>query len=325
MKKIFSLTLGLLLTICWANAQTVSQEIEFKTGRAAGNFAEKKMKKAPKKLYINRFNVNFQLIYIDSEQTREGVYHGATSSTLTVGFEGVPQADLQAITDELYSNYITKMEAAGYEILTADDASGIKEFEEYTRMSGGKMSEVQKLGYGTITPTGFDYYVKRLGKDGKEKGIDKSHKVSQQLGAVVVNVDLDVPFMVESESGASKLATGIVGGVSKVVASPYLRVDQSSNIKYHFEAQSYLNIPLKKNINISGVFKDEKFKAVAGAEANSSYSMGYHTIVVSNDVDAKTVQVAECDANKYIAGVKEAATLYLDKSTDSFLGYAAGK
>ena len=326
MKK-FSLSLVFIFLMGFFGfAQQVTGDLEFKEGRAAGNYAEKKFSKSDKKLFIKRFNVNFQLIYVDAEQTREGVYHGSTSSSITVGFEGVTEQDLQAITDKLYNDYVAKMQAAGYQIVTAAEAAGIKEHSEYVAQKGGGISKAQLPGYATCTPTGYEYFVKKVTASGKEKGafVDKSNKISGQLGAVVVNVDLNIPFMTDGESGASKLATGVVGGVSKVVAKPNLRLDQTgTNMNYVDAGQGCnMNIPMKGNLQINGVFEDEKFKSIAGAKSNSSYSMGYATIVVSEKVDVSNIQVAKCDPAKYIKGVQDATSMYMDGASDVFLGWA---
>ncbi len=319
--------IALFIALIGVDAQEVSKIVEFKDGRTSGSYAEAKFKKAPKKIFINQFNINYQLIYVDSEQTSEGVYKGATSSSISVGFEGVEETDFQGITDGLYNNYISQLKAGGFTVLSAEEASGIKEFAEYTKQNGGGISKAQYPGYGTSTPNGYSYFVKKISETGKEKAtfMDKRLKIAKQLGAVVVNINMKIPFMYDSESGASKLATGIVGGVSKVVASPYLRIDLDETKASYVNIDCTLNLPMKDDIQISGVFKDEKFKSIAGAKLNSSYSMGYATMVVSEDVDVSNIQVAQGDPAKYIEGVKNAASLYMNKSTQVFLDKAAGK
>ncbi len=310
-------------------AQNVDENVEFITGRSSGSVNEKKMKKAPKRVYIKEFSVSYQLIYMDQDQTREGVYHGSTKSSLTVGFEDVKLEDLQANTDALYKNFVDKLTASGFELVSADEAAQTKLLEGYTKVEGGQISRAQAYGYAYTTPNGYDYLVKKINSDGKQKAnvFLNPGKLSNQLDeAVVVSVVMNIPFMIEAESTGSKLLKDAVGGVSKVVAKPYLRIASgSSAITYNYGYEAGLNHKLDKNINIEGVFEDEKFKASAAAKQNSSYKMGYHTMVVSEKATAENIQVAKCDADKYVKGVTKATSLYLNKSVDDFLMYANDK
>ncbi len=148
-------------------------------------------------------------------------------------------------------------------------------------------------------------------------------KIVMQIGkdAIVVDFKVTVPFMADSESGASKLATGAVGGVSKVVASPYLRISQpvgQTNVGYS-SMDGALNTPLKGDVVIKGVFEDKKFKSSASAQQNTSYNMGHFTKVVSENVSNSNIQVAECDPDKYIKGVTEAINYFMEESTQFFI------
>ncbi len=134
-------------------AQEVTKNIEFKTGRAAGNTTEKKVNKKARKIFINSFRVDYQLVYVDQEQTREGVYHGATSASLTVGFNGVEIEDFQKMTDDLYVKYTDMLKAEGYTFMTADDASSYKVFKDWERVKGPIASQAEKVGYLSTIPS----------------------------------------------------------------------------------------------------------------------------------------------------------------------------
>jgi len=315
----------------FVNAQNVLNDIDFKTGRGAGNFGESKLKKVSKKIFINQFFINYQLVYMDSEQTSEGVYHGSTKSSITVGFEGITENDLQTNTDKIYSEYITKLKNDGFEIITADEAKDIKLLQDYKMVKGGELKRAQKLGYGTTAPTDHSYFIKSITKKGKEKMsfLDKKSKISSQLGdVIVVNVVITIPFMADGESTGSKLLTGAVGGISKNVAMPFLRISSDpryTNTSYAWTDKTVVHMPLKDEIVIADVFEKEKFKAIAGAKANTSYDMGIHRIVVSEDVTTTNVQIAKCDIEKYKKGIYEASSLFIDKSTDNFLDLVNGK
>ncbi|MCR9252885.1 MAG: hypothetical protein NXI20_20850 [bacterium] len=314
MKSIHTL-ICIILSISFCVAQEVSEVPEFKTGRAAGNSLEKKMKKSPKKILINTFRVNYQILFTDWEGTRAGVYTGKTSAELTVAFNGMEEADYQKITDDLYANYLSYLDGEGYEVISSDVLANSKAVKNFSSTSGGSPSYELIDGYISTTPTGFTYYSKDNGKAplaGKMKG----------CGAVVADITLNIPFIVDSESGASKLATKAVGGVSKIVVSPSLRIESNSTIRFTDpEVLAVIISKMKDPMMINGVFKDAKFKASAAAQTNTAYRMGHVVNVYSTDVNTSKMQVAECDPEKYKAGVLEAMRKLTESATNHFIHY----
>ncbi len=309
----------LLFTLCLgafnAEAQEVGPISEFKSGRSAGNALEKKLKKSPKKIFINSFTVNYQILYTDWEGTRAGVYTGKTSAELSVAFEGMEEADFQKLTDDLYANYLSHVKSLGYDVISPEGISGHKALKKYSLHKGGTASYSAKDGYITTTPSDAKFYL-----DDKSKG-----QYGARLGgidAVTVDVSLDVPFMEDSESGASKLATKAVGGVSKVVASPNLQVSDQSKIMFVDPAVlAVVNAAMTDPVTISGVFKDEKFKASSAAQTNTSYNLGHVTRVYSTDVNTSKIQVATGDVEKYKKGVAEAMKKLTEAANNHFVTF----
>lgn len=313
-----SLKLLLLILMCMTvqlSAQQVVNTPELKTGRAAGGSVESKFKKSPKKIMINAFRVNYQILYTDWEGTRAGVYSGATSAELSVGFEGMEEADFQQLTDQLYADYLADLKSKGYEIVTMDVLSGHKAVNKHNLMTGGTADYNRKDGFISTTPTGMQFYSNDKGRPplaGKMKGVE----------AVVIDVKINVPFIVDAESGASKLATSAVGGVSKIVVKPALRISPYSKVTFVDPAfLAVTNAVMKKALGISGVFQDEKFKASAAAQSNTSYDMGHITRVYSTDVNTSKIQVAKCDPEKYKTGVAEGMMIYLRAANDRFISF----
>lgn len=311
LKIIITTCVGLLFSSLFA--QTIDQEIEFKTGRAAGNFAEKKMSKAANQIFINQFTVHFQMLFFDAESTRAGVNYGTTSASLSVGFEGIDESDLQKLTDQIYQDYVNMMKSNGYEIISADDLSGNKsvakgEMIAYTRPDYEKIS-----GYVSCMPTGFKSFYK--------KGKPLLSALIKHDG-LTADVSIEVPFIVDAESGASKLATSAVGGVSKIVVKPILRIGGGSVYSYNWSGGSYVTLPMKSDLIVKGVFEDEKFKAAAGAVSNSSSTIGATTFTKSWNVDESKVQTAKCDPEKYKKGVVDGSNKFLSEATSLFMEYA---
>lgn len=320
-------------------AQTVNGEVEIKSGRAAGNTAEKKLKKASKRVFINEFRVFYQVVYFDSDYARAGYdgggasgHRGAASASLSVALNGVDEDALIENTTKLYNEYVDKLKKQGYDIVSIDEAAKTSPFEEYEKLEGGKLNTAQVPGYLMSTPKGFSYMIKKVTASGKEKKkfFPQDHKVSFELGeAIVANVNLYIPFMVESESGGSKMLKGAVGGVAKVVASPYFRLEATNtNSSYQFASnkfgpEAYAAMPMKKDLNINGVFDEKlKFKSTAKAENNQAYDSGAWTIVIpADDVKTSKVQFLDCDSKMYIDGTYKACSKYLDATLSQFKEY----
>ena len=315
MKPLNTLAFGLL----FIGTQTLGQEVvntpEFKTGRSSGSSMEKKLKKAPKKILLNSFRVSYQILYTDWEATRAGVNIGETSAQLTVGFEGMEEADFQKLTDEAYNSFVSMMTDNGYEILNSSVLEGDKSTKKLSPYIGGEANYGYMDGYITTFPTGFNYY-------SNDKNKLPLAGYMRKLDAIVIDVNLKIPFMSDSESGASKLASKAVGGISKVVASPALRIEDGYTIDYQYpQAASVLRHPLKNSVGISGVFEQEKFKATSTAQTNTSYNIGHITRVYSTDVNTAKIQVAKGDPEKYKKGVSDAMNLLITTSWKDFQSY----
>jgi len=330
MKKISTLWFALLSCLATMGQFVQIEPIEFKDGRAAGNSMEAKMKDAPKKIFINRFRVFYELVYVDTETAQAGVNRGASSVALTVGFVGVDEKMLIENTDRIYAEFLEMIIGNGYEIVKAEAAKDLKAYKDWTMLEGGKINNAQYPGVAMVYPSGFQYYAKEVLPSGKEKMsfFDPSGFASNQLGKIpVVNVDITVKFMTDSESGASKAASSALGGLAKVVATPYFRIsadDTKSTFNWAAQA-SVINTPMKSDLVINGVFKYEKFKAAKAAQLNTTYDVGIHQYVISDDVNTSSLQMATCDINAYKQGLYDATSKYVSESTEIFLNFARGK
>ena len=329
MKKI-NLVFAFLLLVAGVYAQSVTSDpIKFKTGRSAGNSTESKMKNAPKEILINRFRIFYELVYVDAETAQAGVNRGAASASLTVGFEGVDDKLLIGNTNRVFEEFKTQLGAAGYKIVNNEDAKDVKAYKGWTMVKGGQINSAQVQGMAMVSPEGFNYFVKEVLPSGKEKTsfFDPSAFVSNQMGKIpVVNVDIYVLFMTDSESGASKLATKAVGGVAKVVASPYLRVSaEGTKSSFNSMGNAVIFTPMEDDIVIGGVFEDQKFKASVAARTNTVYENVIYRSVLSEDVKITDLQMAKCDIEAYKKGVYMATSKYIKESTQLFLDFANGK
>ena len=56
------------------------------------------------------------------EEPLEEVFRGDATARLALAIKGIEESDLQEMTDKLYSDYVAKLEGAGFEIISPDEA-----------------------------------------------------------------------------------------------------------------------------------------------------------------------------------------------------------
>ena len=348
MKKliILSLTLFICATV---NAQEIGK-IETKN---ESSYGMKKFNDAPKKIFIQHFFINYQILFDQIEIAKGGreVGGGARSDAkaqLVLGVQGIDDIDLQEMTDKLFEEYKSKLEAAGFTIVTASEVANEKPFEGWQLLEGGTPSKAQFPGFVSTAPTSFEYLVKKINKKGKKKStknmFDNGMSTSNDLGGIIVaRVNISIPFIKDAESQASKALTKSFGGVAKIVVRPELSVikyvavtskgafgekteivNTSSLFAYKkgLKYQATLNVIPKKVIEIKGVFEDKKYKAIESA-SQDLWGSSYGAVTVFNVTDQVLLkmQAVPCDKEKYVNGVLGASSGYLNKSLNEFLKY----
>ncbi|MGE0589607.1 MAG: hypothetical protein AB7O48_13610 [Cyclobacteriaceae bacterium] len=341
MKKLLTMFLALLL----AGAIHAQGPVEIKDVSGSG---QKKFKKSPKRIYIAQFRVNYQLLYSQVEKeeggrTLGGGYRGDAKAGLTMAVQGIEASDLIEITDRIYNDYLTSFKNEGYEIVSIEEASKAKSFEDWERKIGGTLNEAQYPGYITSVPTGFEYFVKKTKDSGREKSsfVDNSLKISGDMNVTVVKINIVVPFVEDAESGASKALGKAVGGLAKVVLRPYLRIEKDpvgtagtfstdaaltqATYAYKESAGSmgatYLR--LKSNLDIPGIFEDKKYKAVESADTDLwGTQVGALTLFNVSDKYLAKTQPLPVDAQKYKQAVSLAASAYLKATREEYLSNA---
>lgn len=337
MNRIKYLSLAVMFLLAFSGQGQSVGEIEMKGGgRSSGGFAEKKLKKAPKQVYIAEFRINYQLLYTDQESTQAtstmgGGYRGGSSASLSVGVQSVKPSDLIELTDKMYADYVAGLKKQGYSIISPDEAGKTAAYEGWERVKGGTLSQAQVLGFTTVSPTDYEYFVKRTTAKGKEKSsfTDNSHKLSFEMdNALIVKVNLTIPFMEDAESQGSKALTKAIGGVSKVVAAPDFKISEKSQASYiyatnKFGPEAVALSKLDKELKIEGVFEDKKYKAVSSASSDQNWSNSAFVTVYDNATSF--VQVAACDASKYKTGVLTAGGKFLSASLGQLQEYSGGK
>lgn len=355
-------TLSLLIAFGFCGSGLLAQNPDLeKAFNDKGGYKEKAFAKAPKRAFIKEFAVYFQVLASAEDRSDGGGYRstvvGATKTTLGIGLTGPSLAQLHAITDGLYAEYVKELTDNGFTLVSADEAAATGSLSDWTRFEGGgQPSEAQLGGYLAFTPKGQDFFFRRQTASGKTKGsflIDNAHRVSDDLDdAVVISVSLVVPF-VELEAGTSiklaqmgskikatvdlKLANNAVeqqtnnrGGLLNAVVKPdqvATYANYTSGKSIGESADAMLLTGLKKPVAIPGVAEKKKIVErtsadVSNAYQSNEYNLAGQLMVRVDDRDTKTSHVVEVDGAAYERQVSATLKGFLDMSMAEFLAVA---
>jgi len=313
-----------LLSVSIPNFGQNVGKMDYKTD----GFTQKKFNHPEKKIFIQHFSVNYQTIMVSYAKARGGNSFGGAVAGLALGLDGVSDEQLQKMTDKYYNDFVSRLESAGFTILSADEVQKNDHFAGWERTAGGTpMQDAVATGYLKTLPTDF------IELDGGAGAFNLAGQPeSNKLGGIIVaRVNLTVPFA-ESQS----IEGGPVGGVAKITAKADLRLSPMESIpqqgdfkkpvllaseitfayKESLKWQALFKGKLKKAIEIESVLdEDKKYKATSVSTSGSGFSARYSTAYSEN------VDMVACDATKYENGVNEAVTQYLSTSLDEFLGF----
>ncbi|QNM84666.1 hypothetical protein H9W90_10705 [Polaribacter pectinis] len=263
----------ILIAIFFISFSALSQNIEDLKIKTKF-YGAKKMKKDPKKIYINSFNVNFEIYKeaIDFKAGGNGGRIGGNTSNATasaaVGLGGINADKMQEKTNLIYQNYINRLKSEGFEIINSDEASKTKVFEGWEKASGPQVVE-NLSGIITIVPANYTSFYKRKTDKGEIKkgflgGIGLQAKLSKELGdAIIADVNLFVMF---SENGSDWMK----GRAAKVKIKTNLRLINNYAV----------TIPQKfkeKKTTLGKLFGSVKIKGAVDtypASSNVTFSQG---------------------------------------------------
>lgn len=323
MKKILFTAFTLVMVVVIASAQSVGK-MDFK----AEGFTQKKFNNAEKRIFIQQFNVNYQTVMVSYAKAGRGSKHGTAQAGLALGLGGVSEAQLQQMTNRYYEEFVSKLEGAGFSIMTADEVKEFEHFSDWEKIEGGtpKM-DASATGYLTTLPSNFTALNGGAGAFNLG-GQPESKKLG---GAIVVRVNITVPFAESQETNG-----GLVGGVAKIVAKNDLRLSPQESIpvqgdfkkpkilvtnvtfgyKESLKWQAMYTGKLKKPVEIEDILDEKKkYKATSVATTGSGFTGRY------SEAYAENQQLVECDPEKYEKGVDEAINGYLKATLDGFLKY----
>ncbi|HYF69428.1 MAG TPA: hypothetical protein VD884_14890 [Ohtaekwangia sp.] len=346
MKKVLSFTLFFVLISAGIMAQTLG---EFKPKDSS--YGLKKINNT-NKIFIAGFDVNYQ-VYNEKEEFKQGGsmlgggMKGDAKTAISVGLEGLDEKTVQEITDQLYEEYVTKLKAKGLTIISADEAAKTEAYEGFTKVKGGKVSMAQLPGVMATAPSSFEYFIKKVDKDGKEKkggflGNDASKypKLSKDLGdAIIGNVEITVLFVQDQNAFQGNGAKLKVKTNLRIISTEAIVMTLDAKVKfkgqnsvttvtsnvgfYHGKmgagaTSAYIGT-LGKPIAIDGVIEDTKLTSYASGGMTAGTPTIYGTFYSVRNGNTKNAKIINVDPVKYKEGVLAGASKFLGYHTDAFL------
>ena len=315
-----------------------------------GSYAIKKISESPRKVYIETFKVNYQLFATQEESEMGGrVFGGGVRGDvkvkLSVGLDGLEEKALIEATDNIYKEFVERLEKEGYEIIPFENVVGLKEYEGWERVKGGVPSRSQFKGYISVTPTGVDYFVKKVTDGGKEKGtfMDNGFRVSKELDeALVIKASITIPFAKDAESSGSKMLGKLSKGSVNVAIGTGM---QMSSISMNTTTASVVDSGvtgvavfrggkkfqdnstgiwiLKENVEIGGTMEEKIFKE--GAVANRDVfgtDQYFYQLFSADDINIEKMNKVKVDMPAYQKGVELASKKFLNLVIDEIMKYA---
>ncbi|MBX2915794.1 MAG: hypothetical protein KF856_11050 [Cyclobacteriaceae bacterium] len=321
MKNVLAL-IALLLSL-HAQAQLTEDDVV-----GHGSFKAKSFKNAPKRIFINSFNVYFQVFGSARASTTGGemlgTLRGNTNVVMGVALDGVDTNDFLEVTNAVYQHYLSQLTAMGYEIITTDEAGKTEVYKDWVKKDGGELSASQSVGFLKVTPNNYGYFIKRETAKGKEKSgvFANTGVLSKQLNdAVIADVNMTFYFVQMKTFDNEFLGYSQVTGkpnfhFARLLGDVKNQVLSSANYAFGKNltaTEAGINTTIKKGVwSKEPVFPDVKFKESAAAASKSIPDYAAIIFVKNNNVG--TSHFLTCNAELYKKETKRMMTEFLDIS-----------
>jgi hypothetical protein len=280
-------------------------------------------------VFINSFNVYFQVFGSARASTAGGemlgTMKGRTNVAMGVGIENVDSKDFQQITNEVYRHFVQHLQSHGYELVSPDEAAKTEVFSDWVRKQGGQHNSAQSLGYLKATPEGYEYFIRKETKKGKEKTVllANQHIISSQLGnAIIAGVNFVFDFV------SMKTFSNEFIGMSQVTGVPNYRFSRMvgdannhtlSSITFQFgknltAAEAALFNNLKSDTYSDKPVVNKKDKVRERAVAASTTIPDYASIIFVNDNNMNISHSLPVDHDLYVSECTRFMTQFIDVS-----------
>ncbi|TCK66896.1 hypothetical protein DFQ05_2182 [Winogradskyella wandonensis] len=344
------IALALVLVATSLKAQTLGEyKVNF------DNFGIKPKKNAPKKVYINSFNVMVEVYREDVDYKAKREFRGKgraeAKASAALGLKGVDTNLLQQETDKLYSEFINELKTNGFEILDAAVAKNTDYHNKSKEFNGPIVRESANPGMLEIVPTDFRGFTSEKNASGKKsnknglfpgmKGLGKLAKntnmLSKQLDdAIVIDVNLALTW---SKTGGSWLK-GLAGANAKIetnlaLGSKDVSAPKKKGLRFK-GAEEYFTIPndftvaqgsgmkkvtwkgyLKKPIYINGVLDNVKVESENKGEIAKTYDVGnLYRVTEWNSTISSNAKFVEVNGEKFAEALYLSGKTFMDEQLE---------
>lgn len=278
-KLIFASVLMYITSIGYSQSLADDEVSMYKSG-----FKEKQFFKGDKRVYINSFLV-YSEVYREDKDTKQGgsgfgsQIKGKASVVQTLGLSGIEAADLQESANKLYNDFVAKMKAEGFEIISAAEAGKTEVYEDWQLVEGPVVKDAGLPGVLSVIPEGHSYYIRGVDKDGKDvksKGFSKlmnkggsgstglafsnADQLSKQMDDALI-VDLCFSYLFTQEGD-----NWLRGNSAKVIVKTNFRLGSGAVSKLN-DSKSLVRMGSEKVETVSSYINFAKGKYAAGSEA----------------------------------------------------------
>lgn len=292
-----------------------------------GSFKEKEFRKAPKRVYINSFNVYFQVFGSARAGTTGGeslgTLKGNTNVAMGVFLDGVSGEEMTDLTTRVYNEYVDKLKSDGYQIVTAGEAAGTGALEGWTIKDGGQLNSAQAVGFLKATPRGYQYFIKDETKKGKEKtGVfANTAQLSKDLNdAIIADVNMTFYFVMMKTYDSEVLGYSQVTGkpnfhFARLLGDINNQVLSSTTYAYGKNLTSVnaaINTTLKTAVYSPEPIFDKNVKFKESATAASKSVPDFASVVFVNNTNMTASHYLPCDPDLYKKETYRLMTEFLD-------------
>lgn len=337
-------------TVLGINSQIIS---DFKP--KFDNFGMKPKKKASKKVYINSFNVLVEVYREDIDYKEQGEFRGKgraeASAQAALGIVGVDSKLLLEQTDRLYKEFISNLEAQGFEIVASSEVKNTKYHKGSESFEGPIIRESANPGMLEIIPSEFKGFTSKKNAEGKEskksgffpgmKGLGKMAKntnmLSKQLNdAIVLDVNLTLAWSktggswFNSLSGANaKIETQLALGEKAISAPKNSSSKSKGGEDYYILPNDFVVAQgsgmkkvswkgyLKKPITIDGVLENTTVETFNRGQVAKTYDIGnLYRVTEWTSTISENAKFVEVDGNKFAGALYASGKAFIDSQLD---------
>src|SRR5690606_17153831 len=292
-----------------------------------GSFKESQFKKAPKRVYINSFNVYFQVFGSARASTSGGemlgTLRGNTNVAMGVFLDSIDTKDFIELATKVYEEYAQKLRDNGFDIVSPDEAAKTSTLKDWVRKEGGDINSAQSLGFAKVTPRGYTYFIKRETNKGKERTgmFANTGSLSKDLDdAIIADVNMTFYFVQMKTYDSELLGYAQVTGkpnfhFARLLGDTKNQVLTSTNYAYGKNLtapNAAINTTLKKAVYSPEPVFEKGMKFKESAVAASKSIPDYASVVFVRNTNMNASHYLPCDPELYKKETYRMMTEFLD-------------